>query len=127
MALGLHNMVVFWRRLVVKPAVDEVEEGFGWMEKAVLAVAFGCLWWRWLRREVEEMVVVVVMRGDQVEVVDVVGLLLCGLMAAAGGATVVKGLLWLLTKILRQHATMNEKIRAVDRSWDSKSEIETAV
>ncbi|KAL8527203.1 hypothetical protein ACS0TY_005181 [Phlomoides rotata] len=108
-ALGLHEMMIFWRRNVVKPAVDETifgfsGEGFSWAEKAVLAVAFGNLWWRSLREEAEALVVLPWVRvglGMDVEAMDGVGWGLYYLTAAIGGVWVVKGFLWGLTRIFR--------------------------
>lgn len=108
-ALGLHELMIFWRRIVVKPAVDETifgfsGEGFSLGEKVVLAVAFGNLWWRRLRDEAEALVVLpwvrVGLRMD-VDAMDVVGWGLYYLTAAIGGVWVVKGLFWALTKIFR--------------------------
>ncbi|XP_057782222.1 uncharacterized protein LOC131000366 [Salvia miltiorrhiza] len=117
LGLGLCETVVFWRRDVVKPAVEEAVLGlrgeeFNWVENVVLAAAFGCMWWRRLRREAEELVV---MRRD-VELVDVVGWLLYGSTAAVGGATVVKGLWWAVSRIFRRQPPVIGKVRAIDNS-----------
>lgn len=103
LGLGLHAKVVFWRRTVVKPAVEEAVSGFcrvgfSWVENVVLAAAFGWLWWRRLRRDAEELVV----PGRDVDLVDVVGWLLYGSTAAVGGFRVVKSLLWVVNRIFRR-------------------------
>ncbi|XP_047964842.1 uncharacterized protein LOC125209280 [Salvia hispanica] len=120
MGLGLHEAVVFWRRYVVRPAVSGLRgEGFGWGENVLLAAAFGCLWWRRLRGEVEEQLVGM---GKDMEAVDVVGWLLYCSMAAVGGVRVVKGLLWVVNGIFRRHPRVNGE---VDDSLDLTIKIET--
>ncbi|KAG6417780.1 hypothetical protein SASPL_119973 [Salvia splendens] len=122
--LGLHEAVVFWRRYVVRPAVEEAVsglrgEGFGWGENVLLAAAFGCLWWRRLRGEAEEQLVAM---GKDMEAVDVVEWLLCCSMAAVGGVRVVKGLLWVVNGIFRRHPRVNGE---VDDSLDLTIKIES--
>ncbi|KAG6415263.1 hypothetical protein SASPL_122669 [Salvia splendens] len=109
MGLGLHEAVVFWRRYVVRPVMEEAVaglrgEGFGWGENLLLAAAIGCLWWRRLRGEVEEQLVAM---GKVMEEVDVVGWLLYCSMAAVGGVRVVKGLFWVVNGIFRRHPRVN--------------------
>ncbi|KAL1558352.1 hypothetical protein AAHA92_08831 [Salvia divinorum] len=109
MGLGLHEAVVFWRRYVVKPAVEEAVsglrgEGFSWGENVLLAAALGCLWWRRLRGEAEEQLLAM---GRDMEAVDVVGWLLYCSTAAVGGVRVVKGLLWVVNGIFRCHQPVN--------------------
>ncbi|KAG2322556.1 hypothetical protein Bca52824_015769 [Brassica carinata] len=48
--LGLHEVMLMWFRVVVKPVVDDT--------RAVVAVTFGLMWWWRLRDEVESLVVV---------------------------------------------------------------------
>ncbi|KAI3449391.1 hypothetical protein Pfo_006056 [Paulownia fortunei] len=108
-ALGLNETMVFWRRNVVKPVVDETifgfsGEGFSWVEKVVLAIAFGNLWWRRLREEADALVVlpwvIVELRMD-VGVAGVVGWSLYYLTVAIGAVRVVKGFLSVVTWIFR--------------------------
>ncbi|XP_073148355.1 uncharacterized protein [Henckelia pumila] len=60
--LGLHETMVFWSRMVVKPVVDDTFFGFskaeGWADKAAMGLSLGGLWWWRLREEVEAVVVV---------------------------------------------------------------------
>ncbi|KAL1558354.1 hypothetical protein AAHA92_08833 [Salvia divinorum] len=107
--LGLHEIMVLWRRSVVKPVVDEAvsgifDEGFGWMEKAVMAAALGYVWSRRLRGEVEALAALPRVRtelGMHVEAADVLGWWLYYLTAAIGGVKVVKVLLWAANKFYR--------------------------
>lgn len=102
LVLGVHEMMVLWRRSVVKPVVDEAvsgffDEGFGWAEKAVLAAALGYLWSRRLGGEVEALAALPRRRtelGMGVEAADVLGWWLYYLTAAIGGIKVIKGLFW---------------------------------
>ncbi|XP_010481079.1 PREDICTED: uncharacterized protein LOC104759900 [Camelina sativa] len=61
--LGLHEVMLMWFRVVVKPVVDDTVFGVyvedeRWSERAVVAVTFGTMWWWRLRDEVESLVVV---------------------------------------------------------------------
>ena len=61
--LGLHEVMLMWFRVVVKPVVDDTVFGvYGeeerWSERAVVAMTFGLMWWWRLRDEVESLVVV---------------------------------------------------------------------
>ncbi|ESQ36679.1 hypothetical protein EUTSA_v10009368mg [Eutrema salsugineum] len=60
--LGLHEVMLMWFRVVVKPVVDDTVFGVyveeRWSERAVVAVTFGLMWWWRLRDEVESLVVI---------------------------------------------------------------------
>ncbi|XP_010474670.1 PREDICTED: uncharacterized protein LOC104754229 [Camelina sativa] len=61
--LGLHEVMLMWFRVVVKPVVDDTVFGVyveeeRWSERAIVAVTFGLMWWWRLRDEVESLVVV---------------------------------------------------------------------
>lgn len=61
--LGLHEVMLMWFRVVVKPVVDDTVFGVyveeeKWSERTVVAVTFGLMWWWRLRDEVESLVVV---------------------------------------------------------------------
>ncbi|KAK4418048.1 hypothetical protein Salat_2217500 [Sesamum alatum] len=111
-ALGLHETTVFWRKMVVKPVVDETilgfsGEGFWWAEKVALAVAFGNLWWRRLREEAEALVVLPRVAAElrmDVAVADVLGWSLYYLTVAIGVVRVVKGFLCVVTWIFGYRA-----------------------
>ncbi|KAL8027202.1 hypothetical protein ABFX02_14G079700 [Erythranthe guttata] len=59
---GLHETILFWRRTVVKPVVDDTIFGYwrkeGWVEKAAVGLSYCWFWWWRLREEVEALVVV---------------------------------------------------------------------
>ncbi|KAL3648111.1 hypothetical protein CASFOL_009079 [Castilleja foliolosa] len=106
LAFGLHETMIFWMKNVVRPVVDETifglsGEGFmGWIEKVVLAAAFGNLWWRRLRDEAEALVVlpwVAAELGMNVGAAGVLGWLLYYSTAAVGVVRVVKGFWWVVT------------------------------
>ncbi|KAH6766453.1 hypothetical protein C2S52_017436 [Perilla frutescens var. hirtella] len=121
LVLGLHEMMVFWLRNVVKPVVDEAvlgfsDEGFSWVEKAVLAVALGFLWWRRLRADAEALVVLPRIRVElkmDVEVADDVGWWLYYLTAAIGGVKVIKGFLWAVNVLANQFHSHLTRINPV--------------
>ncbi|KAH6766452.1 hypothetical protein C2S52_017435 [Perilla frutescens var. hirtella] len=108
--LGLHEIMLFWRRSVVAPVVDETMFGFSskdfsWVEEVVLAAAFGNLWWTRLRDEAEALVALLWVRAELkmgVEAEDAVGWLLYCLTAAIGGVRVIKGFLWVAMRIFEQ-------------------------
>ncbi|KAM1257423.1 hypothetical protein ACFX15_030767 [Malus domestica] len=60
--LRLHETMLHWCRVVVKPVVDDTIFGGArekkWVERVAIAASFGCLWWWRLRDEVESLVVV---------------------------------------------------------------------
>ncbi|KAI4319368.1 hypothetical protein MLD38_032972 [Melastoma candidum] len=60
--LGLHDTMIYWCRVIVKPIVDETVLGFRreerWAERAAVVASFGGLWWWRLREEVEAVAVV---------------------------------------------------------------------
>ncbi|CAN4101897.1 unnamed protein product [Withania somnifera] len=100
--LGLHETTLFWSKKVVKPVVDDtvfgVETEDRYVEKVVMAMSFGLLWWCKLRDEIESLVVVAEVKRDligSVDVVDFVGWWLYYVTVAIGMAKVVKALIWL--------------------------------
>ncbi|KAG6415264.1 hypothetical protein SASPL_122670 [Salvia splendens] len=104
LVLGVHEMMVLWRRSVVKPVVDEAVSGFGWAEKAVLAAALGYVSSRRLRGEVEALAAMLRRRtelGMRVEAADVLGWWLYYLTAVIGCVKVIKGLFWVANKFYR--------------------------
>ncbi|KAL9666780.1 hypothetical protein QQ045_001120 [Rhodiola kirilowii] len=63
--LGLHETMMHWSNLIVKPVVDDMvfmslKEGNKVVEKAVMTVSCGAMWWWMLRDEVASMVVAAV-------------------------------------------------------------------
>ncbi|KAL3849669.1 hypothetical protein ACJIZ3_011551 [Penstemon smallii] len=105
LVLGLHEITVYWWRSVVKPVVDETVFGFSrsdfeWVEKVVLAVGFGNLWWRRLRDEAEALVVLPWVM-EEIGVEDVLGWWLYYLTVVVGVVKVVKGFVWFVKWIFR--------------------------
>ncbi|XP_042059729.1 uncharacterized protein LOC121804297 [Salvia splendens] len=98
---GLHEIMLFWRRAVVKPVVDDTVFGGGWrvegrLEKAVVGLSYGGLWWWRLREEVEALVVVAEVKREMmlgIGVVDFVGWWLYYVAVTVGMVRVVKGLI----------------------------------
>ncbi|XP_059625305.1 uncharacterized protein LOC132268482 [Cornus florida] len=102
--LGLHETMLHWSQLVVKPVVDDTVYGFarelevGWLERMAMAASFGSLWWWRLRDEVESLVVVAEVKRELsmgVGVTDFVGWWLYYLTVTIGMVRVVKALIWL--------------------------------
>lgn len=101
--LGLHETMLHWCRVVVKPVVDDTVFGVGreerWVEKVAMAVSFGTLWWWKLRDEVESMVVVAEVKRELsmgIGVAEFVGWWLYYLTVTVGMVRIVKGIMWLV-------------------------------
>ncbi|XP_024174825.1 uncharacterized protein LOC112180497 [Rosa chinensis] len=100
--LGLHETMLHWCRVVVKPVVDDTVFGGTreerWVERGVMAVSFGWLWWWRLRNEIESLVVVTVAKKDlsmNIGMADFVGWWLYYVTVTIGMVRVVKGFMWL--------------------------------
>lgn len=96
---GLHETMLFWWRTVVKPVVDDTIFGRwreeGGLEKVVVGLSYGGLWWWRLREEVEALVVVPEVKREMmmgIGVVDFVGWWLYYVTATIGMVRMVKGL-----------------------------------
>ncbi|KAK8702283.1 hypothetical protein V6N13_020644 [Hibiscus sabdariffa] len=110
--LGLHEIMFFWFRTVVKPVVDDTVFGGDtqerWVHRAAIALSIGTLWWWKLRDEVESLVVVAEAKKElsiDIETTDFVGWWLYYLTVAIGIVRVVKALLWLGIVLLRKNRT----------------------
>ncbi|KAL5561021.1 hypothetical protein UlMin_030768 [Ulmus minor] len=99
--LGLHETMLQWCRLVVKPVVDDAVLGGQrkerWVEKAAMAVSFGSLWYWRLRDEIECLVAVAEAKREMlmgVAVAEFVGWWLYYLTVTIGMIRLVKGFMW---------------------------------
>ncbi|PON72384.1 Transmembrane protein [Trema orientale] len=100
--LGLHETMLHWSRLVVKPVVDDtifgvVSRNEKWVVRGAMAASFGSLWYWRLRDEVESLVVVAEAKGEmlmEVGMADFAGWWLYYLTVTIGMVKVVKGLMW---------------------------------
>lgn len=101
--LGLHETMLHWCRVVVKPVVDDTVFGVSrkeiLVEKVAVAVSFGSLWYWRLRGEIESLVVVGVAKrelsmGMGMGMADFVGWWLYYLTVTIGMVRIVKGILW---------------------------------
>ncbi|KAI3679095.1 hypothetical protein L6452_38403 [Arctium lappa] len=94
--LGLHGTTVYWSRVIVKPVVDDTMFGFEveerWVDRVVMGVSLGGLWWWRLRDEVESLVRVV--EVAEMGAVEVMGWWLYYVVVMIGMVRVVKGLIW---------------------------------
>lgn len=93
--------MLYWLRTVVKPVVDDTVFGFAreerWIERVVIAISFGSLWWWRLRDEVESLVVVAELTREMdmpVGAAAFLGWWLYYLTVTIGMVRVVKGLIW---------------------------------
>lgn len=100
--LGLHDTMLHWSRVVVKPVVDDTVFGNAreerWVGRVAMAASFGTLWWWKLRDEVETLVVVAEVKRELsmgLGVADFVGWWLYYLIVTIGMVRIVKGLMWL--------------------------------
>ncbi|XP_062109196.1 uncharacterized protein LOC133819823 [Humulus lupulus] len=100
--LGLHETMLHWSRMVVKPVVDDtifgvVSRNEKWFERGAMAGSFGGLWYWRLRDEVESLVVVAEAKGEmlmEVGMADFAGWWLYYLTVTIGMVKVIKGLMW---------------------------------
>ncbi|XP_057774887.1 uncharacterized protein LOC130993868 [Salvia miltiorrhiza] len=95
---GLHQTMLSWWRTVVKPVVDDTIFGGlraeGRLEKAVVGLSYGGLWWWRLREEVEALVVVAEVKREMmmgVGVVDFVAWWLYYVTVTVGMVRMVRG------------------------------------
>lgn len=105
---GLHETTRVWCRMVVKPVVNDtvfggVDRKERWVEKVVLAICLGILWWWKLRDDVEILVVMSEAKKDQLMEVgmnDFVGGWLYYLTIIIGMVKVGKGLVWIFMAMI---------------------------
>ncbi|XP_010542839.1 PREDICTED: uncharacterized protein LOC104815920 [Tarenaya hassleriana] len=111
--LGLHEVMLTWFRMVVKPVVDDTIFGGyteeRWSERAVVAATFGAMWWWKLRKEVEGLAAVAEIKRKLLiglEVLDYVNWWMYYVCAVIGLVKVLRGILWgremLVTKTTRK-------------------------
>ncbi|KAL7584174.1 hypothetical protein Lser_V15G41525 [Lactuca serriola] len=124
--LGLYATTEYWWRTIVKPVVDDTIYGFEveerWVERVVMGVSLGCLWWWRLRDEVESLVVVTEMKREMdvgVGMVDFMGWWLYYLVVTIGMVRVLKGLIWfaliLLYRKVEQVRDENDSLRVEEK------------
>ncbi|KAJ8440853.1 hypothetical protein Cgig2_000741 [Carnegiea gigantea] len=101
--LGLHETMIHWARIIVRPVVDDTvfggpREEWG-AERWALAACFGALsWWR-LRGEVDALAGVVVAKRDimmKIELGDFLGWWLYYMTVVIGIIRIMKGIIWLM-------------------------------
>lgn len=100
--LGLHETTQIWCRIVVRPVVDDTVFGVGkrerWIEKVVVAISLGTLWWWKLREEVENLAVMAETKIEEsmdVGIEEFVGWWLYYLTVTIGMVRIVKGVMWI--------------------------------
>ncbi|WCJ22326.1 hypothetical protein M5689_004421 [Euphorbia peplus] len=115
--LGLHETMIFWSRSVVKPVVDDTVFGSvrdeHWVQRVVLGVCFGWLWWWRLRDEIESLVIVAEVKREMlmgVNLGDLLGWWLYYLTVTIGMVRIVKTLMWFVMVFLFR------KLRRVNNS-----------
>ncbi|KAF5455392.1 hypothetical protein F2P56_024971 [Juglans regia] len=112
--LGLHETMLHWSRVAVRPVVDDTIFGVAreerWAERVAMATSFGTLWWWKLRNEVEAMVVVGEFKRELLMgrgVADFVAWWLYYLTVTIGMIRVVKGFMWIGMLLLSRRVTGN--------------------
>ncbi|KAL4558905.1 hypothetical protein LXL04_037110 [Taraxacum kok-saghyz] len=124
--LGLYATTAYWWRTIVKPVVDDTVFGFeveeGWVERVVMGISLGGLWWWRLRDEVESLVVATEMKREMevgVGVVDFMGWWLYYLVVTIGMVRVLKGVIWfgfiLLYRKVEQVRDENDSLRVEEK------------
>lgn len=111
---GLHETMLHWCRVVVKPVVDDTVFGGAreemWVERGVMAASFGWLWWWRLRDEIESLVVVTMAKKElsmNIGMTDFVGWWLYYVTVTIGMVRVVKGFIWLAVVSCRRRRGRN--------------------
>ncbi|KAM7274501.1 hypothetical protein ACFE04_016367 [Oxalis oulophora] len=100
--LGLHETMIYWSRMVVKPVVDDtifqVPSPDKWVLRLGTAASFGCLWWWKLRDEIESLVIVPEAKigiSMEVGISDLIGWWLYYVTVTIGMVRIVKFVMWL--------------------------------
>ncbi|XP_010523921.1 PREDICTED: uncharacterized protein LOC104802151 [Tarenaya hassleriana] len=128
--LGLHEVMLLWYRVIVRPVVDDTllgecrDRGETLVERAVLAVSCGTLWWWKLRDEVEALVGVAEAKralllssnldsninyNVEVGMVDFVNWWLYYMVVTIGMVRIVKGSLWVGMILLFERVRRNPR------------------
>ncbi|KDP28265.1 hypothetical protein JCGZ_14036 [Jatropha curcas] len=122
--LGLHETMLYWCRMVVKPVVDDTIFGVAkeekWVQRVAVAMSFGGLWWWRLRDEVESLVIVAESKREisvGIAVGDFLGWWLYYVTVTIGMIRIVKGLMWIFMILLctRARRNSNEPCEIVDK------------
>ncbi|KAM7277516.1 hypothetical protein ACFE04_019382 [Oxalis oulophora] len=94
--LGLHETMLFWSRMVVKPVVDDtIFDGCRperWIDRVAIAASFSGLWWWKLRKEYESLVMVA---GAKMEFEFIISWWFYYLIATIGILRIMKSSVWL--------------------------------
>ncbi|KAL1221534.1 hypothetical protein V5N11_025381 [Cardamine amara subsp. amara] len=106
--LGLHEVMLMWFRVVVKPVVDDTVFGVyvveeRWSERAVVAVTFGLMWWWRLRDEAESLVVVAEVKRNlliRLEGLDFVNWWIYYICVGIGLVKIFKGFLYSVNMLI---------------------------
>ncbi|XP_068660499.1 uncharacterized protein [Aristolochia californica] len=114
----LHEMTLFWSRLVVRPVVDDTVYGENREETAaqrgVTGAAFGVVWWWRLRDELEILGSAVRVKkevGVAIEITDIVCLSLYYITVVMGVVRLEKGLVWVVKLVM-----VGDTVECVDSS-----------
>ncbi|KAK9086303.1 hypothetical protein Syun_028697 [Stephania yunnanensis] len=104
--IGLHETMVHWSRVFVRPVVDDTIFGGSmderWLERAVIGVSYGGLWWWRLREEAEGLVLMVDVKGEfsiGTRIADNLSWCLYYLTVIVAAVKLAKGLVWLVKAV----------------------------
>ncbi|KAH7863465.1 hypothetical protein Vadar_017854 [Vaccinium darrowii] len=127
--LGLHETMLYWSRMVVKPVVDDTILGFVkeemWIDRVVMAAGCGALWWRRLKDEVETLVVMVEVKKEMamgVGVADFVGWWLYYQTVIIGLVMIVKGTIWVGVIMLCRRRRVEGEVNPGFHSGDNEED-----
>ncbi|KFK42615.1 hypothetical protein AALP_AA1G018500 [Arabis alpina] len=106
--LGLHEVMLMWFRVVVKPVVDDTVFGVymveeRWSERVVVALTFGLMWWWRLRDEVESLVIVMEVKRNlliHLEGIDFVNWWIYYICVVIGVVKIFKDILYLVNMLI---------------------------
>ncbi|WOH01539.1 hypothetical protein DCAR_0520923 [Daucus carota subsp. sativus] len=99
--VGLHETMLYWSRMVVKPVVDDTVFGSTreerWIERMILAASFSTLWWWRLNDEVVSLVVVAEVKKELLtatNLADFVSWWLYYLTVTIGIVRLIRSFIW---------------------------------
>lgn len=109
--IGIHETMLYWSRMVVKPVVDDTVFGSTreerWVERMIMAASFSTLWWWRLNDEVVSLVVVAEVKKElliNANLADFVSWWLYYLTVTIGIVRLIRSFLWIGVVFLSSRA-----------------------
>ncbi|KAK9147044.1 hypothetical protein Sjap_006947 [Stephania japonica] len=103
---SLHETMVHWSRVFVRPVVDDTIFGGvmneRWVERAVIGASYGGLWWWRLREEAEGLLLMVDVKGEfsiGTRIADNLSCCLYYFTVTVAAVRLAKGLVWFVEAV----------------------------